>query len=47
MEQNFERTRETLATLLEDAREHPERRARAVRLLEILTAHAAAPAGGR
>lgn len=42
-----ERTRETLATLLEDAREHPERRARAGRLLEILTANAAAPTGGR
>lgn len=42
-----ERTRETLATMLEDAREHPERRSRAGRLLEILTAYAAAPPSGR
>ena len=40
-----ERTRDALAPLLEEARDHSERRERSVRLLEILTAHAAAPIG--
>lgn len=42
-----ERTRDALAVLIESAREHSERRERSVRLLEILTAHAAAPMSGR
>ncbi len=40
-----ERTREVLAVLLEQARQHPERRHKAVQALEVLTAHAAAPLG--
>ncbi|MEY4830231.1 MAG: hypothetical protein RLZZ562_2027 [Planctomycetota bacterium] len=39
-----ERTRDALAPLLEEAREHSERRDRSVRLLEILMVHAASPA---
>jgi hypothetical protein len=42
-----ERTRDALAPLLEEAREHSERRDRSVRLLEILMVHAASPATPR
>ncbi len=45
--QDPDRTRDSLGGLIEAAREHSERRERSGRLLEILTAHAAAPVGGR
>jgi hypothetical protein len=41
------RTQEALAGLLQRSREHAELRGRAVKMLEILTAHAAAPPRGR
>jgi hypothetical protein len=42
-----QRTQEALGGLLTAARDNPEQRPRAERMLEILTAHAAAPTGGR
>ncbi|MGE3171197.1 MAG: DUF4388 domain-containing protein [Planctomycetota bacterium] len=42
-----QRTQEVLAGLLKTAREHPETRARAVRMLEVLTANGGTPASPR